>query len=479
MRAQDNFWPVLVTRPAPAGDSAARQAVGPLGFFSPRPDGGVDAGLRPLWLARRDAAGDLEAWHFAYPLLSYRRRSYGESWSFFNLINRDVVTHANRADPEAQTDTFAIWPVYFSRQTGSPESSYRALFPIAGSLPAKFGFDRFTWGLFPLYGRFEKNGVTTTTAPWPFLKVLDGEGNRGVELWPLAGHRAKAGVYREQFLLWPFLQRRDDHLDDPTRTSHQAHFLPFYAVDRRPGYVSETFGWPFFGYVDRTAPYRYHATHYFWPLWVQGRGDQRHVNRWAPFYTHSNMRGYDKTWVAWPLWRQADWRADGLDQSRRQLLYVLYHHTEQRSPTNPDLAPARKLHVWPLLSYWDNGAGRRQAQALSPFEVFMPNNDVVRQLWSPLFAIYRFEQSRPGDVRHSLLWDGITYERSKSRESGAFHLGPLLSVTTNENAQRISLLGGLLGIKRTPGEHTWRLELGRKSSSRPAAPAPDAPLPSP
>ncbi len=470
-----NIWPVYVRREsAPPAEQAAWHAAGPIGFFDPRPDGGTDRGIRPLWLTRRDADEKLESWHVLYPLLSYRKYDHGHAWSFFNLVLSDVVTH-DRGKGSSSRDSFAIWPFYFSRQTGDPATSYRALFPIAGHTLDKFGNDRFSWFLFPLYGRFEKNHVTTTTAPWPFIKVMHGEGNHGVEVWPLIGQRQKEGVYREQFLLWPFLQRRDDHLDNPARTSHQAHFLPFYAVDRHPGYVSETFGWPFFGYVDRTAPYRYHATNYFWPFWVQGRGDQRYVNRWAPFYSHSNIKGYDKTWVMWPLWRHATWQADGLDQERRQFAFVLYHETEQRSPTNPDLAPARKVHMWPFFSSWDNGAGRRQVQALSPFEPFMPGNDIVRRVWSPLFALYRFDQTKPGNVRHSLLWDAVTYEKEASVDKTEFHLGPLLGIETGPTSQRVSLLGGLLGMQRAPGERAWRLFLGRAKPET-SAPAPSAQL---
>ena len=64
--------------------------------------------------------------------------------------------------------------------------------------------------------------------------------------------------------------------------------------------------------------------------------------------------------MLWPLWRSARWEDPGIAQKRDQLLFFVWWSLEQRSLTNPDAAPASKRHLWPLLSTWDNGAGRRQ-----------------------------------------------------------------------------------------------------------------------
>src|SRR5690606_8913447 len=125
-----------------------------------------------------------------------------------------------------------------------------------------------------------------------------------------------------------------------------------------------------FGYTDRTQPHRYHETRYFWPFLVRGRGDDRFVNRFGPFYTHSVIKDVEKTWVLWPVYREKKWTDPGVAQIQRQVLYFIYRSTEQHSTTNPAAAPAQKTHLWPLVSYWDNGAGRQQLQFPSPLEVF-------------------------------------------------------------------------------------------------------------
>jgi hypothetical protein len=449
--ADRNWWPVVVEKDAVPGPRTSWTALGPLAFYGPLGDGRTASGVRPFYTQRFGADGQPEGGTLLYPLARWEHDPAGYRWTIFNLVNRG---RTRASDDHADLQLFDIWPFYFSRQTGDPASSYRAVFPLYGDVSNRFGQDRWRWVLFPLYGRFEKNGVTTTTAPWPFVKVLQGDGNRGIEVWPIAGHREKPGVYRADFALWPLLYRTVSNPDAP-EPNVQAGFLPFYAVDRRPGYVSETFGWPFWGYVDRTEPYRYHAQHYFWPFWVQGRGDERYVNRWAPFYTRSIMRGTDKRWVMWPIWREESWKDAQRTHERRQLVYFLYHSTVQRSHLNPSAAPASKTHVWPLLSAWDNGAGRKQVQVLSPLEVFFPQNEHVRLSWSPFFALYRYHQHAPGETRHSLLWDGVSYRRSDDAGTREFHLGPLLGVESTPHFRRVSLFNGLVGFQRS-SHRGWR-----------------------
>jgi hypothetical protein len=78
---------------------------------------------------------------------------------------------------------------------------------------------------------------------------------------------------------------------------------------------------------------------------------------------------------------------------------------------NPAAAPARKVHFWPFISLWDNGAGRRQWQVFSPFEVFFPTSAEMRESWTSLFAIARYDRRGPDDERGSLFWGLLKWER--------------------------------------------------------------------
>ena len=456
-----NGWPVSVTHVNAAGQTVAWNSAGPLVFSRSAPEGGTQAGLRPVWVQSTDASGDLRAALFLYPLFSYSADAETYKWSVLQLMNRT----GRRAGAPARARSlenlggFDVWPFWFSRDTGDAATSYRALFPVYGTMLHRLGYDRLSWTLWPLYFQSTTRGATTTAMPWPFVRVTQGAA-AGFALWPLFGWQTRAGVSRQEFYLWPlgYNNTTQPAADARSGTPPKREYaiLPFYAHASGPGYRGETFVWPLFGYTDRTVPERYHETRYLWPLLVQGRGPEHTVNRWAPFYTYSNLHGFEKTWIAWPLFREVHWTSEGVAQTKTQLLYFFYWSRVQRSPTNPKLPPASITHLWPLVSAWDNGAGQRQWQFPSPLEVFFPGNEKVRAAWTPLFSLVRYDQHAPGHVRTSLLWDGITWERRDAERRTEFHLGPLFSVSASVDERRVAIANGLISWKRD-ATGTWRL----------------------
>jgi hypothetical protein len=465
--AEHNWWPVAVARTDTSGRVQDWQAAGPLFFHRPTADGGSYTGFRPFYLERRDAAGQAAESSLLYPLYIRRQDATTTSWSVFNLIN-----HSAPADPAtAGIRAFDVWPFYFSRDTGSADSSYRALFPVAGTVKRRFGQDELGWVLFPLHLRTVKDEITTTSILWPVFRHSAGGGHQGFAVWPLFARAEKPGFYRRQHYLWPLIYKTETGLDEPQPTIRQG-FLPFYTRESSPESHSENYLWPFFGHTRQTEPAPYREIRYFWPLLVQGRGNDREVNRWAPFYSRSVRKGVEKTWLGWPLIKEVRWSEGDLDRQRRQLLFFLYWSEEQRSRQHPGLPAAHKTHVWPLLSTWDNGAGRRQLQFPSPLEVFFPHNEQVRQLYTPLFALYRFDRRGPDEVRASLLWSAITWHRHP--EGRAFRIGPLFSNTASpDEGRRIALGHGLIGLRQLPGGKGWRMFLFDfpRRPGQPAAPA--------
>ncbi|KXU38199.1 hypothetical protein AXK11_00965 [Cephaloticoccus primus] len=476
----------------PAGEKAAapeaeRQFFGPL-FAKGETAAGGAAGaagagehytvLRPLWLRQEatDESGELRYTEhtFLYPLFSYRRSAQRLDWSLLNLVNFSRGQHpaqSGAAAPHAAPDShggersFDVWPIYLSRDTGDPATSYRAVFPIAGHIQSRFGYDSLQWLLFPLTLRSEKAGRVTHSVAWPIFKKRSGDGHRGLAVWPLFGFAEKQGEYRTQYALWPLVYnntRYDPASGAPTR--HALGVLPFYAREERPGSISESYLWPFFGYTLQAAPLpTYRESRYLWPLLVQGRGAEHYVNRWAPFYTHSVRRGVDKRWLLWPLFRHEEWAGQGLLHTKNQVLFFLYASEQQRSAAQPDLPAAHKTHLWPLLSTWDNGAGHAQVQLLSPLSVFFPNNEKIRLIYNPLFALYRYDQRKPGQARHEWLWRAVTWER-------------------RGEARELRVFGPLLGWRKNAQTRKWRLflfDFSHKPDKVAATPKPDATPPAP
>ncbi|MBL9189112.1 MAG: hypothetical protein JNK23_16635 [Opitutaceae bacterium] len=477
---EDNRWPASVRYMENPGSAPSWAGAGPFVFSQPvnEPAGGTARGLRPFWVQLDNARGELRAGYVLYPLLSYRTDGTSFQWSFFELIRR----WGRHAGAPAATSTFEeneefeVFPFWFSRTTADPERNYRALFPIAGTVKNKLTFERLSWVLFPLYVENDRRGATTRYFPWPFLRVTKGAA-QGWGVWPLYTQLERPGVSRLQTWLWPlgYHSVRQPTPDDPAGTPprHDIGALPFYARSTGPGLISEDYLWPFFGYTTRTKPVPYRETRYLWPLFVQARGgDGKLINRWAPFYTHSRSQGVEKHWYAWPLLRHAAWSDRDVARERTQFLYFLYWHEAQRLGRKPDAPVANLTHVWPLVSAWDDGAGRRQWQFPSPLEVFFPGNEKVRLAWSPFFSLARHDQRAPGDQRTALLWNAVTWEKRATEERSEFHLGPLLGVTRQGAEKRVAIGRGLLGWRRE-ADGRWRMfafDFRAKPETSPLAP---------
>jgi hypothetical protein len=449
---EDNLWPFAVlnsfAHPSAAPDATS---LGPLLFRQPEAAPGITRqGFRPFWVEEQRRDGKSGEILSLYPFFKYTWDAEGRYWSVFSLIRgtRPAPGATNAGSPARSTE---IWPFYLARHNPATGDDYRAVFPLRGRVTHRFGRDSWEWTLFPLYSRTEKNGRVIVQTPWPVFRRISGAGHHGVEVWPFYGHRAKAGDYEQEFLLWPLAYRDARGLSDPVPQRREG-FLPFYARSSGPGYETHTYVWPFFGWAKRTEPVVYSQKDYFWPLFVQGRGDIKYINRWAPFYSHSRIKGSEKHWVLWPLFRQEVTPLSGLVERDTRVLFFVYRSTEQYRTGQESGRVARRSHAWPFLSAWEDGNGREQLQVVSPLEPLFPNNEAIRKSYSPLFALYRYQQTAHGTFRHSLLWDFLTWQRRDDRRE--WHVGPLLEGSSGGQA-RFALLRGVIGLDREPGRG-WR-----------------------
>jgi len=81
------------------------------------------------------------------------------------------------------------------------------------------------------------------------------------------------------------------------------------------------------------------------------------------------------------------------------------------------------------------------------FEVFFPDNPDVRETWSPLFSVYRFDRRPTGESRSELLWGALTWKSNPGEGLSEFHLGPLLGMRRQPSGQSWTILGFDFGEK--------------------------------
>ena len=144
-----NFWPGSVRLQQTAQRPETWTGAGPFLFRRPatEAEGSTASGFRPFWVQIKNAEGDLRAGYFLYPLFSYAADKDLYRWSLFELVRR----WGRRAGAEAPSSTleqrgeFEVFPFWFSRESVDPEMSYRALFPIHGTVKGKLTLERLSW----------------------------------------------------------------------------------------------------------------------------------------------------------------------------------------------------------------------------------------------------------------------------------------------------------------------------------------------
>ena len=300
------------------------------------------------------------------------------------------------------------------------------------------GYDKLSWVLFPLYGQIgRRHGAITTSHALALYPARD----RGARIaasrsGPLFGTGTTAPGFSTGSL--PLAADLGQH--PPARTGGRAGghaadtpggIPPFLhaGAGARPDQreLSLAFLWPYRADLPRPLPRG------ALPLAIPRAGARATIVTSTAAARSTPIRftrGVDKTWVLWPLWRRQRWSEDGVDQTKSQFFYFLYWDLAQRRPAAPRpkrSRPPRRPIVWPLFSFWDNGAGRRQLQVLGLLDVFFPDNEEMRESWIPLTALLRCIAKVRTSLRRRALVAALERrdlgERTPSRARSEFHLG--------------------------------------------------------
>jgi len=414
-------------------------------------DGATSYGaVRPVIVTCKDSTTDTGWICSFYPLFSMIDYPNGYRWNIFELC----VGSKNVSATGHPITSFEIWPVCWHYDNGVPEESYDGILPLAGTLQNRLFFKRIDWFAFPAFARFQQQDHSDVYILWPIFRSRSGEKATGYAAWPLFGHFEKEGVYDNTYFFWPLIydNYRTLPADKGGGTSRNFGMLPLVAGEDAPGLKSRTYVWPFFGYTTKSAPREtYHETRFLYPFVVFGKGDNVDVERILPLFTHEFSQQHHKTWVLWPMLRVDDTRMDFMEIHKDTMFYFLYKNEVQTSPGRD--FKARKTQLWPLFGYIDNGAGKKQFQILNPFEPFFSGNEMIRQSWTPFFALYRYEKS--GDeMRRSFLWNFVLYNRNGGNKELSVSI--FYSKKTTPESSGWSIAKGLLSHENKGEIISWK-----------------------
>ncbi len=382
---------------------------------------------------------------FFYPLGQCNYEKNRIYWrTFLGLFSYDIHFHKQQTYAEGK-----FFPFYFFKKGFGQENDYAAVWPLCGTVKTFLGKDRADWFLWPFWVKTINNQTMNYWFPWPIMNYRCGI-SHGFGFWPIGGHFYQKGVYDDRYMLWPLIYHRKDF----DKNTIKRGFLPFYAYEKTPKIKDLSIVWPIWGHRHEYDKH-YEEHRILWPLWVQAKGDDRLINRWGPFYTYSENkhRKSSKTWYLWPFIKQQNWQEKGIDFHQEQFLYFIFWHQEQKNHTNGKIL-GNKTHFWPIYSYWNNGQGHEQMQMLSPFEVFFQSNQMVRDLYTPFFNLFRYDKNNDV-IKQSFLFNWIREER-KGRDV-YFHWSGVIDYKNTTEERLFSLLKGLLECRKVKGETTCRL----------------------
>ncbi len=426
------LWPIYDYRASETADYQSLHMFGP--FIKYETKGGEsEFAVRPFFYSAADDEESSQTDVF-YPLFSHK--SDAES-SSSNIIQLFSIDHGSRES--GSSNRHYLFPFFFYGE--EEQGTYKAFFPVAGTLYNWFGRDRISFVLFPLYSHTERKTTHIDNVLWPIFAKVSGENESGYKFWPIYGQSRKEGVYRKKFFLWPifFSESLKQDTDNPQEVRAA---WPLFVSKSSPKKSQDFFLWPFFSRTDDHVK-EYSSFNAPWPLIRVTEGERYHGLKILPFYSDETMDVKRERWYLWPIYKIEEMNSELIERRRDRVLFFLYSDTREiRLETGES---KRRIDLWPLFGYQRTN-GVSQLHVFSLFEPFFPGNQSIERLWSPLWRIYQQKWDQQGNNVVSLLWNLYWLERQGDKV--AWELFPLIEYRKeSEHDKEISFLKGLFSYR--------------------------------
>ena len=351
------------------------------------------SGVPPLY--SHVTGGEVERLDVLWPL-------YSKRVSEQEISSRVLWFWFDRADRGGAWERSWLLPFWFAGRTEEGRT-YRALFPVGGTLENFLLYDRVSFVLWPLYAKTEVNELIGRSIGWPFYERVEGPGIERVRFFPFYGRSVKEGIEENRFVMWPIyssvraLSERGGsgfvlfpfygQIDAPHLQSRWV-LPPFFRFSRSEDQVTRYLPWPVVQWADGAVEKRY-----FWP--VVGR----------------KVVGRDRSGFA--VWPVVKWEASGDEEQgwRRWQVVPFYRQRTEWDAGRAERSAEWKL--WPLARGERSGTDRRlEVLALWPFE----RSEVIERNWAACWKLFRWERDE-SRMEWSLLHGVLGYKREGMNRS--------------------------------------------------------------
>ncbi|HMO51579.1 MAG TPA: hypothetical protein PKE26_01765 [Kiritimatiellia bacterium] len=427
--------------------------LGPLYEQAESGDGMRLDAVRPLYSTVEDPTRDRALTDVVWPLATSRTVRDENQWRYLFFFGFNHTTN----DPGQRYRTWLI-PFYFQGRDAEGKT-YRALFPVGGTIKDFVGRDEISFVLFPLYSTSALNDLSTVNVLWPFISRTRSERDHiyRARVFPFYGVNRHRDKFDKRFILWPIYT--EVHYQYPKGHGKGHMVFPLYG---RLDLDTEKTWWVVPPLVRFTRGENMNITYAPWPFYQRRVGagiDQRYL--W-PLWGKKVIDDLDTRFYLWPIfWTERDRRPG--QTVERVLVVPFFSHTAVRADTSgataadaPPEVLARRHKFWPLYSYRRvEEASHLRLVELWPFA----DTPSVERNWAPLWSLYT-RSARGADVDHEALW-GVFRHQRRGDDYRYVSLFPLVDVTREEAASESvrswNLLKGLVGYERKGSRKSIRL----------------------
>jgi hypothetical protein len=466
VQAEDSsvsFGPAWEQFPLSLKDGSRTEGMGPFFYDEQNVDAHTWA-VPPFVSSIYNPATDSAEFDLLYPVITYDR--FGTEYRFQLLQLFSLAGGGVGADHTK--DRFTLFPIYFQQRSSVSNENYTAVFPIYGKLRNRLFRAEIDFVLWPIYvktkrrpgagtvgadeflsignrwAQSRRGDVTTFNFIAPIFHLRYGDGLRGWQAWPLAGHELKTITlrtnawgdtetipgFKKSFVLWP-IWLQDYRNMGTTNESHYDAVLPFYASVRSAARDSTTYLWPFGLTLTEDRVREYNEVDFLWPVFAYARGEGKTTTRFWPLFGFSHNAVLERNFCAWPVYRYSRVHSSPLDRRRTQILFFLYSDKRELNTTTG--FESHRVDFWPLYTKKQDGRGNSSLQVLSVLEPVLSASKSIERNYSHVWSIWRSEKSvERGTASQSLLWNLYS------------------SRVTEDRVRKTSFLFGLFQHKSSP-----------------------------
>lgn len=308
------------------------------------------------------------------------------------------------------------------------DETYGGFFPFYGTYSHRFGHDRLSYLIWPLYTKKVDDGRATYTVLWPVLRYSEG---REFQVFPIYGYE-KTVNYRHDYVLWPFIHHR-------TGTDRIDAFLPFFYYSRGDTYKGISILWPFFTYNRNASPELTSIT-FPWPLvrFASGTYEEREI---FPFYWSVNQGDkYRMRTILWPFYRHVS-SYNALSDIREESTSILILNSKTKK-VKAQTVESEALTIWPL---WHRHYFPDHTSWYFPW-IIPYHDEGFRRNYLPLLTLAQGKKAE-NSSQIDILWHTITYSRQES--VARFEVSFLFSYERGPGYKQVGFLSNLLRWKRS------------------------------